>query len=155
MTELDIQIQVADYLHLHYPNVLFHSDYGSGLKLTIGQARKQYRLQGGRRAWPDLFIAEPMARKIDLSKDSPFDKAAKLLMRAGLMIELKKAGEKLHPGPRAKNRFKSIDGKEYKTEHLMEQADVLYKLRQAGYAAEFACGFDEAKEIIDMYLEGK
>lgn len=152
MTELELQAMVADYLRLQYPEVLFHSDFGSGIKLTPGQAVKQKRLQGGRRAWPDMFIAEPMARKIDLSKDSPFDKTAKLLMRAGLMIELKKAGEKLHPGPRAKNRFRSIDGEEYKTEHLMEQADVLYKLRQAGYAAEFACGLDEAKKIIDEYL---
>lgn len=143
MTELDIQIQVADYLRQHYPNVLFHSDFGSGLKLTIGQARKQYRLQGGRRAWPDMLLAEPMPRCIDGSWDYEWH---------GLFIELKKAGEKLHPGPRAKNRFKSIDGEEYKTEHLMEQADVLYKLRQAGYMAEFACGFDEAKEIIDEYL---
>ena len=154
MTELDVQIQVADYLRLHYPSVLFHSDFGSGLKLTIGQARKQYRLQGGRRAWPDMFIAEPKAQPLDLSKGSPYRPLMDLAMYAGLMIELKKDGEKLHPGPRAKNRFKSIDGKEYKTEHLMEQADVLYKLRQAGYAAKFAIGLDEAKEIIDEYLGG-
>lgn len=73
----------------------------------------------------------------------------------GLFLELKKDGETLYPGPRAKKRFKSIDGKEYKTEHLMEQADVLYKLRNAGYAAEFAIGFDEAIKIIDEYLGDK
>ncbi len=72
-----------------------------------------------------------------------------------LFLELKKDGETLYPGPRAKKRFKSIDGKEYKNEHLMEQADVLYKLRNAGYAAEFAVGFDEAIKLIDEYLGGK
>ena len=72
----------------------------------------------------------------------------------GLMIELKKDGEKLLAGPRAKNRFLSIDGKEYKTEHLKEQADVIYELNRRGYAAYFAVGFEEAKQIIDDYLEG-
>lgn len=138
MTELDIQVQVADYLRLRYPNVLFHSDFGSGIKLTKGQAVKQKRLQGGRRAWPDMIVAKPNNEK----------------GTHALFIELKRDGEKLHPGPRAKNHFKSIDGKEYKTEHLMEQADVLYNLRQAGYAAEFAIGYDEAQKIIDEYLGG-
>lgn len=40
MTELDLQTQVADYLRLQYPGVLFHSDYGSGIRLTPGQAVK-------------------------------------------------------------------------------------------------------------------
>ena len=144
MTELELQVQVADYLCQHYPSVLFHSDYGSGLKLTIGQARKQRRLQGGRRAWPDMFIAGAI----------PKMGYKGITIWYGLFLELKKDGEKLHPGPRAKNRFKSIDGKEYKTEHLMEQADVLSKLRRAGYAAEFAIGYDEAQKIIDEYLGG-
>ena len=74
---------------------------------------------------------------------------------AGLYLELKKEGEKLYPGPRAKNRFKSKDGKEYKNAHVMEQADCLHDLRQRGYCAEFAIGFDAAKKIIDEYLGGK
>lgn len=35
---------------------------------------------------------------------------------------------------------------------IPEQYDMLEQLRQRGYMAEFACGFDEAKEIIDEYL---
>jgi hypothetical protein len=58
-SEEDLHIQVADYLRLQYPDVLFHSDFGSGAKLTPGQAVRQKRLNGGRRAWPDLYIAEP------------------------------------------------------------------------------------------------
>ena len=142
MTELELQMQVADYLRLRYPNVLFHSDYGSGLRLTPGQAVKQKRLQGGRRAWPDMFIAEPMARKIDLSKDSPFDKTAKLLMYAGLMIELKRPDVKIY----------KKNGELVTNSHIREQAAVLDELRKCGYKAEFACGFDEAKKIIDEYL---
>lgn len=142
VSESDLQIQVADYLKLQYPDVMFHSDFGSGTKLTPGQAIRQKRQNGGRRAWPDMVIAESCYQH------------GKFPYRA-LYIELKKEGETLHPGPRAKNRFKSKDGKEYKTKHLMEQADCLYDLRQRGYCAEFAIGFDEAKRILDEYLGGK
>jgi hypothetical protein len=39
-------------------------------------------------------------------------------------------------------------------EHICEQFDMLEQLRRRGYKAEFACGFDEAKKIIDEYLGG-
>lgn len=165
MTESDLQIQVADYLRMQYPNVMFHSDFGSGVKLTPGQAVKQKRQNGGRRAWPDLEIAEPRTLRcmfchngVTISCIRPNfieGECDGMNKYCGLYLELKKEGEKLYPGPRAKNRFKSKDGKEYKTEHLMEQADCLYDLRQRGYCAEFAIGFDEAKKIIDEYLGGK
>ena len=48
MKESDLQVQVADYLRLRYPDVLFHSDFGSGIKLTKGQAMKQYRQNGAK-----------------------------------------------------------------------------------------------------------
>ena len=47
MKESDLQIAVADYLRLQYPEVIFHSDFGSGIKLTKGQAIKQKRQNGG------------------------------------------------------------------------------------------------------------
>lgn len=124
MTELDIQIQVADYLRLRYPNVLFHSDYGSGLRLTPGQAVKQKRLQGGRRAYPDLFIAHPMGKY------------------HGMYLELKRPDVKIY----------KKNGDLVANEHIREQAALLDELRKRGYKAEFACGFDEAKKIIDEYL---
>ena len=169
MSESDLQSQVADYLRLQYPDVMFHSDFGSGIKLTPGQAAKQKRQNGGRRAWPDMFIAETSfiiprglvgAQKYDDCHWVCFPhrkgeaKKPALVAMCGLFIELKKEGEKLYPGPRSHpcNRFKSIDGKEYRTQHLCEQADVLKKLRERGYCAEFAVGFEEAKRIIDTYL---
>ena len=145
MTELELQAQVADYIRLQYPSVIFHSDFGSGIKLTMGQAIKQKRLNGGRRAWPDMLLAEPMARKIDLSKDSPFDKATKLVMYAGLFIELKREGTRI---------FKK-DGALVADEHIREQFDMLHDLRRKGYAAEFACGHEEAVALIDSYMRGK
>lgn len=163
VSESDLQIQVADYLRLQYPDVMFHSDFGSGIKLTPGQAVRQKRQNGGQRAWPDIMIAQ--FRRIDVSYGSCSsfmsyfpdlrEGDTQWMIFGGLFLELKKEGETLHPGPRAKNRYKSKDGKEYRTEHLMEQADCLYDLRQRGYCAEFAIGFDGAKKIIDEYLGDK
>ena len=132
MTELELQAQVADYIRLRYPSVIFHSDFGSGIKLTMGQAVKQKRLQGGRRAWPDLFIAEPRRNKINGKQYH------------GAFLELKRDGVKV---------FKK-DGELVANSHIREQAAVLDELRKCGYKAEFACGYDEAKKIIDEYLGG-
>ena len=79
MNESDLQSQVADYLRLQYPNVMFHSDFGSGVRLTVGQALRQKRQNGGRRAWPDMFIACTLKviirfdlnRNIDVSERVP------------------------------------------------------------------------------------
>ena len=124
MTELELQAQVADYIRLQYPDVIFHSDFGSGIKLTMGQAIKQKRLNGGRRAWPDLFLAEPKGKY------------------SGLFIELKKEGVRVY----------KKDGTLVSDGHIREQYDMLEQLRRRGYAANFACGFDEAKALIDRYM---
>ena len=123
MTEADVQVQVAYYLRLQYPDVIFHSDYGSGVRLTRYQANVQRKQNGGRRAYPDMFIAKMMHGK------------------GGLFIELKREGLKL----------KKKDGT-WLTSHLAEQAEMLETLKEGGYEATFAVGFDEAKEIIDNYL---
>ena len=126
MTEAELQTQVADYIRLRYPKALFHSDFGSGVKLTMGQAIRQKRQNGGRRAWPDLFIARPMPDK----------------GYYGLMIELKREGARL----RKKNG-------DYASDHIKEQSELLEELDGLGYMAVFAVGFDEAKKIIDEYLQ--
>ncbi len=133
--------QIARYLQYQYPDVVYRFDLAADLKLTIGQARQHKRLHL-KRGYPDLFIAEPSY------KDNLTD-------HYGLFIELKKDGVKLYPGQRSKLRFLAKDGKEYRTQHLQEQADMLLALRQAGYKAEFAIGFEETKQIIDQYLKGQ
>lgn len=145
MTELELQAQVADYLRLQYPGVLFHSDFGSGIKLTMGQAIKQKRLQGGRRSWPDMFIAEPKNVKAEckvITDGDVIEEAHFLEQKYGLFIELKKEGTRI---------FKK-DGTLVSDAHICEQFDMLEQLRRRGYMAEFACGFDEAKKLIDEYL---
>ena len=129
MIERDLQTKVADYLRLQYPKAIFHSDYGSGVKLTVRQATIQKRQNGGRRGWPDMFIAEPAPRCIDGSWDYEWH---------GLFIEL---------------RLKKKDGT-WASDHIAEQAKVLQQLKKKHYSAAFAVGFDEAKKIIDEYLGG-
>lgn len=149
-SEADLQAQVADYLRLQYPNVLFHSDFGSGIKLTPGQAVKQKRQNGGQRAWPDMFIVQrairryiPRAPKMTGNHPNCQLPNAGELFYYGLFLELKKEGTRL--------KKKNSD---WATEHIAEQAGVLEKPRKRGYCAEFAVGFDEAKRIIDAYLTG-
>jgi hypothetical protein len=75
------------------------------------------------RGFPDLVIYEPRGGY------------------HGLFIELKQEGTKLY----------KKDG-EPCTPHLHEQEYTLHQLRQRGYMAVFAVGWDEAKDIIDDYL---
>lgn len=139
--EGELQAAVADYLRYQYPDVLFHSDFGSGTKLTRGQAIKQYRQNGGRRGWPDMFIAEPGTIQRTCGDKFFGDTWGEKVY--GLFLELKKDG----------TRLQKKNG-DWAAEHIAEQAEVLEELRQRGYCAEFAVGFDEAKKIIDEYLGG-
>lgn len=127
--ETQEQIQVAQYLDENYPNVQFHSDYGSGARLRPYQAKEQSELNAGRKSWPDMFIAEPVVRMGAPSYN-------------GLFIEMKRTGTKIF----------TKKGTLVADEHIREQFDQLEELRRRGYAAEFACGLEEAKKIIDDYL---
>lgn len=131
MSESQLQIAVANYLATRYPEVLFHSDFGSGVKLTAGQARVNSAQNAGRRGWPDLFVAAPCY-------DNDLD-----LWWYGLFIELKAEGTRL----RKKNG-------DWASRHLAEQAEVLKALWFDGYFACFAAGFDAATYVIDHYLHG-
>lgn len=126
MNEAELQKQVAIYIRMQYPDVIFHSDFGSGVKLSPWQARMQKMQNGGRRAWPDMMIAEPIGNY------------------HGLFIELKREGA----------RLKKQNG-EWASSHIAEQNIMLNELSNKGYKAEFAIGFEQALDLIDDYLGGK
>lgn len=136
MSESQLQIAVANYLSTRYPKVLFHSDFGSGVRLTAGQARVNSAQNAGRRGWPDLFVAEPY-----------YDFEARIVggdrWWNGLFIELKAGG----------TRLKKKNG-EWASAHIAEQARVLMRLQEVGYCVAFAVGFDMAVDLIDAYLCG-
>lgn len=122
-TEQQLHQQVCEYIRLTHKGVLFHSDFGSGIKLTMGQAAKQKRLQSGR-AWPDLLVAEPRGQYF------------------GLFIELKREGTTLW----------RKDGMFTSNQHVQEQMLMLMDLRRRGYRAEFGVGLAQTIDIIDSYL---
>lgn len=134
--EARLQIQIARYLANNYPKVQFHSDFGSGAYLTKTQAAIQSKQNAGRRGWPDLFIAKKATATIHGKRGG-----LKQMFYGGLFIELKADGV----------RLKKKNG-EWADDHIAEQAEILEKLRQAGYCAEFAVGFEETVKIITKYL---
>lgn len=94
----------------------------AGLNLSRAQAGMTKMIQGGK-GWPDLFIAFSNRNYL------------------GLFIELKAEGTELY----------KKDGS-FKTPHIAEQFEMLRNLKDSGYMAKFACGFDEARTMIDWYL---
>lgn len=123
--------QIAQYMNLKYPGTIYHFDL-SGMWTPSHNARNLYgRLN--RRAWPDFQIAKPTMFNGTVSPC------------AGLFLELKRAG----------NSPYLSDGVTLKKDwHVQEQAIVLDELRDQGYYAEFAVGYDQAIFYIDSYLHG-
>ena len=124
MQEKILAEQIARYISTQYPRVIYRFDLAADLKLTIGQATRNKKLQGGLKGYPDLFIAE--SRK----------------GYNGLFLELKADNATLY----------LKDGTLSKSEHIQRQAEILKRLQDRGYQANFAQGFDDAKAQIDKYL---
>ena len=138
-SEHNLYEQIARYLQLQYPNVIYRFDIAADLKLTPGQAAKHKRLHPTR-GYPDLFIAKPKDIKVETALGGDYS-LVEIKTLGGLYIEIKKDGEKLT----------KKDGS-WRTPHIAEQAEILERLRRAGYRAEFGVGFEECKQIIDEYL---
>ena len=133
--EETLHLKVCDYLRKNYPDVLFRTDFSSGMKMTPWQAAKHKKFQKSR-AWPDLFIAESGVVKF---------KEGYLIVnlrKNGMFLELKAEGTQLY----------KKDGTLRKNKHIEEQAEMLEKLRNENYYAEFAIGYDDAIEQIHEYL---
>lgn len=122
-TEENLHLKICDYLRKNYPDVLFRTDFSSGMKMSPGQAAKHKKFQKGR-AWPDLFIAESNT------------------LASGLFLEIK-----------AENVIVfNMNGKVRKNKHLIEQDKMLKELRKKGYRARFAIGYEQAIFEIQQYL---
>lgn len=121
-SEFELQKRVVEYLNLQYPELLFMSDTVASLKLTMGQAMRNKKIQKNGFKTPDLIIFEPRGKY------------------HGLFIELK-----------VKSPFK-MNGELLKSEHLEGQQKTISDLINLGYYATFATGFDETIEIIKSYM---
>lgn len=117
-----IQTAVARYIKVQYPNVIFTSE-SSGIRVPMGLA-VQMKKQRSRHKLPDMIILESNWKY------------------KGLMIELKKDRSAIY----------KKDGSYRKSEHIEEQRETLRLLKLQGYFACFACGFEDAKNVIDYYM---
>lgn len=120
--EFNLQCQIAEYIRLQYPGVIFLSTL-NGIKLPIGQAAQAAKLQCGR-GLPDMVILEPRRGY------------------HGLCGEVKTG----------KSEVYRKDGGILRKRHIREQGDMLLLLHERGYHASFWFGFDGAREYIDWYL---
>lgn len=134
--EESLQKMVAKYLKLHYPHVLFFSDYAAGAYLSKTQRGVRKAVSSGN-GWPDMFIAYPatVTGKDGLAHHY-----------CGLFIELKKDGTAIRVS-RGPNK-----GRLVADQHIREQAAVLIELNRLGYYAVFGVGFDDTIKLIDWYM---
>lgn len=124
-SEAGLSEKTAAYLRDKYPAIPFNVDVLAGINLTTQQGVRAKK-QGKTKSWPDVFIA-----------------AARRGFH-GLFIEQKRYGERI---------FQAKDRTKYTSDHVAAQAEMLQRLRDQGYCAEFAVGFAETQEIIDWYLD--
>lgn len=157
--EENLQLAICKYIKLQYPSSIFSCDLASGLRLPIHIGAKHKAMRSSR-GLPDLFIAQSREkveyREVKLFKDEEYKKA-EVVKYCGLFIELKREDVVLIRPKDAKVITKGekklrLKGDWY-DDHIEEQAIILQRLRNEGYKAEFACGFLEAKKLIDEYLQ--
>lgn len=117
-----LQSQLARYIRMQYPNVVFTSE-SSGLRVPMGLA-VQMKSQRSEHKLPDMIILE---------SNNKYN---------GLVIELKKDRAAIY----------KKDGSFRKSEHVDAQRETLRLLKLQGYMAVFACGFDDAKNVVDYYM---
>jgi len=115
-------MQLAEYMRLQYPQVLFRSDLG-GVRLSPGLRMRMARLQSGR-SWPDFFVAYPSHGY------------------HGLFIEIKKPNTKIYT-----NKMQLVANP-----HIRAQYAMLQHLFTLGYQAQFGVGFERCKVLVDGYL---
>ena len=120
--EESVHIAIAAYLRLQYPNVLFTSE-SSGIRVNI-RLRSVLKQQRSTHKQPDMIILQPKG------------------IFHGLILEIKKDYSDVF----LKN------GSISKKAHIQEQNATIVMLRELGYCAMFACGFDDAKSKIDNYM---
>lgn len=122
--EEKLHFAVCDYLRAQYPKVVFISE-GSGLRVGMGLATKMKRMRSND-THLDIYVLEPKKGY------------------HALILELKAVDiyQKKNPELFLKN------------EHVNDQRKTIDKLNKKGYLATFAVKFDEARKIIDNYLNG-
>lgn len=134
--EENLHLKICDFLRKNYPDVIFRTDFSSGMKMTVGQAAKHKKFQSSR-AYPDLFIAKTGRKKAAKINNNCIWRTLN-----GMFLELKAEGVKIY----------KKNGEIVANKHYHEQAEMLKRLRAENYYAEFAIGYEDAISQITNYL---
>lgn len=137
MSESTVQQQLVYWFRVQYPDKIIYANTNSawfgGMRgkraIIYGALRKREGLLAG---VSDLFIPEPQIKEVYVSQVG-FNVIESFL--AGLYLELKDVG---------------------KTEKDLTDSQLwfLKEMCKRGYAAHWAAGFDQGKEIITEYMQG-
>jgi hypothetical protein len=124
--EESLQITVSTYLKFQYPDVYFTYD-SSGDYHAGWKGKVNTKKKHSKHKQLDMIILEPRGGF------------------HGLVLELKKDRDEAY----------TKEGLYRKEDHLQNQLNSINILRSKGYASHLLCGFDEAKMIIDLYMNLK
>jgi len=133
--------QAVQYISLRYRDVPLRTDYAAGLGLNKVQARKHARMQGNTRAWPDIQMAQPTKLYHGLFIELKAPDCELFMRRDGTVIR--------------QDDYKIRLKGDWANSHYEEQAKMLQRLRDLGYWADFAVGFDEFQLLVDNYAAGQ
>ena len=123
--EESLQLMVSKYLRSKYPEAIFNSDIASGMRLPIWIAAKA-KAQRSERGQPDMIILEPRG------------------IYFGLCLELKNEYSDVYLKDGTISNAKS-------NKHVLEQNEILNRLGDKGYYADFAFR-ENWQQIIDDYF---
>ena len=88
VNETQLSIRISRYINTKYPDIIYHFDYGSGLKMSKRQAVRQ-KILNKKRGYPDLFISKTNSKYsglfIEVKIETPFKKDGYL--KAGKHLE--------------------------------------------------------------------
>ena len=106
--------------------------------------------------YPDiLFISEPSGVRVSIGLAFKLKKMRSAHTHLDLYIlEPRQGYHGLIIELKAVNIYKE-NGDLRGDKHLQDQKETIEKLRKRGYKSTFAVGFDQAKEVIDNYLNSK
>ena len=129
--ESDLQTKICIWLKKTYPGILFISDFAAGMQLSPFLAGLR-SLHACDAKMVDLIILMP-------------SKADLIYNYHALCLELKTGADKV---------FMQDGLTLLKNDHILAQYETIKQLRSLNYAACFACGEVQIKQLIVDYMNG-
>lgn len=140
MNELQHHKEATRHMKRAHPGMIFRTDYGAGLKLTVGQAKTQKALQESD-SFPDITVFEPVGKYHGFF--------AEMKVPEQQLLRTKDLTKML------KNDIKIRKAGDWWDRHIEKQAEMMIRLQAKGYACTFTLGHADFKKKLAEYLAGK